>query len=196
MTNPNLTECICLLDKSGSMYSLKGDVVGGYNKLIAEQKAIPGEANFSLIQFDTAIQTTYENMPVRDVPELKDKDYQPTGATALLDAVGNTITTVGKRLAAMPEDRRPGKVVLAIMTDGEENSSKEYSKTQIKNMITEHKDVWKWDILFIGAGIDAFAEAGSIGIDRSMTMDVDHNAKGIAQTFGCMSKSYTSTRSR
>jgi hypothetical protein len=178
------------------MYSLKGDVVGGYNKLIAEQKAIPGEANFSLIQFDTAIQTTYENMPVRDVPELKDKDYQPTGATALLDAVGNTITTVGKRLAAMPEDRRPGKVVLAIMTDGEENSSKEYSKTQIKNMITEHKDVWKWDILFIGAGIDAFAEAGSIGIDRSMTMDVDHNAKGIAQTFGCMSKSYTSTRSR
>jgi hypothetical protein len=196
MVNQNLTECISLLDKSGSMYSLRGDVVGGYNKLLEEQKKIPGEANFSLIFFDTSIQRVYENKPIRDVPPMKEEDYRPDNCTALLDAVGATISSIGKRLAATPEDQRPGKVILAIMTDGEENSSHEYSKTQIKSMIEEHQNVWKWEIIFIGAGIDAFAEAGGIGIIRSQTLAVDHNTNGMAQTFTNMSRSYSATRSR
>jgi hypothetical protein len=133
-------------------------------------------------------------MPLQQVPEMVDADYRPSGCTALLDAVGGTITSIGKRLAAMPEPARPGKVILVIMTDGEENSSKRFSKPQVKAMIETQQTAYKWDIKFIGAGIDAFSEAGSIGISKAQTMCVDHSSEGMGATFRGISKSYSVAR--
>ena len=178
------------------MYALSKDVIGGYNKLIDDQKAIPGEANFTLVLFDTQTQTIYENLPIQKVPKLTDKEYFPTGATALLDTVGAVITSMGKRLAGTPEEQRPGKVIVAIMTDGEENSSKKFTKSQIKEMIETQQKTYKWEFLFIGAGIDAFSEAGGIGISASCTRSMSHDSKGMAGTFGGISARYSATRSR
>lgn len=194
MTNKALVECICILDESGSMYSLVNDVIGGYNKLIDDQKAIPGDANFTLVKFNTQAKTVYENMPIGLVQLLTEKDYTPGGATALLDTVGDVITRIGTRLAGTPEDQRPNKVIIAIMTDGEENSSSRYTKAQVKEMIETQQNKYQWEFLFVGAGIDAFTDASALGISAANTKQVLHSSAGMGQTFSAMNRSYSSAR--
>jgi hypothetical protein len=188
------TEIIVIMDSSGSMYHLKNDVIGGYNKLINEQNALPGEANFTLYLFNTITKCLYENSPLKDVRELRSSDYSPDGMTALLDTIGDVISGLETRYSLTPKKNLPGKVLLVIMTDGEENSSKKYTKSQIRSMIEHHQTNDKWTILFVGAGIDSFSEAGSIGISKSHTVNVSHDTRGMVQTYDCMSKNILSAR--
>ena len=157
----DLSDVTVVLDRSGSMASCRDDAEGGLNTFIEEQKKHPGETLFTLVQFDTEYEFVHKGKPIREVGPCQ---LVPRGMTALLDAVGRAIAETGERLAAMPEPDRPGLVVFVIVTDGQENSSKEYTKPQIKEMIERQQNDYKWQFSFLGANQDAFAEAGGIGI--------------------------------
>ena len=129
MTDPNLTHLYFLLDRSGSMHTIVEDTVGGFDAFIAEQRKTPGECKVTLAQFDDAYEEVYADRSVADVPSLV---LEPRGTTALLDSVARLITDAGKRLAALPEDQRPGTVIVGIMTDGLENASREWTTSRSK----------------------------------------------------------------
>ncbi|MEO0605834.1 MAG: vWA domain-containing protein [Myxococcota bacterium] len=160
----DLTDITLVVDRSGSMHSIRDDAQGGINALIADQAKQPGDALITLVQFDTEYEFVHTGVPVREVPPYT---LVPRGSTALLDAVGRAIGETGARLAALPEDQRPGLVAFVVATDGHENSSRELTKAQVREMIEHQQTVYQWQFTFLGAGADAFAEAGGMGIDRA-----------------------------
>jgi uncharacterized protein YegL len=159
------THIAVLLDRSGSMESIKGETISGFNFFLNEQKKSGANASLTLVQFDTqSTEIVHEASPIQSVPELNAETYQPRGGTPLLDALGETMISTGSTLAAMPEANRPDKVVFVIITDGQENSSHKFSKNQIKEMLEHQTNVYKWQFIYLGANQDAFAEAGNVGI--------------------------------
>jgi uncharacterized protein YegL len=158
---PDLTDITLVVDRSGSMEQVQEDAQGGVNSFIKEQAKEPGEALLTLVQFDTEYEFLHKGVPISQVPEYK---LVPRGMTALLDAVGRAINETGERLSKMKEQHRPGLVIFVVMTDGLENSSKEFSKHLIKEMIKRQQEKFSWHFTFLGANQDAFAEAGSMGI--------------------------------
>ena len=179
----NLTEIVFILDESGSMYDLAADTIGGFNSYVEEQRHQPGEAYLTTVAFNTTPRTLHDHVNIKDVPRLTDRDYSPVGGTALMDAIGTTVTSVGKRLANTPENERPSKVIVVITTDGMENSSMEYTHSQIKEMIQHQQDKYSWEFIFIGAGIDAYSEASRIGIGGLHTMSVAADSLGTSNLF-------------
>jgi hypothetical protein len=160
----DLTDITLVVDRSGSMSSIRADAEGGINTLLAEQAAQPGQALLTLVHFDTEYEFVHRGVPVSRVPPYR---LLPRGMTALLDAVGRAIAETGERLARTAEAERPGLVVFVVVTDGQENSSREYTKARIKEMIEHQQSVYNWQFTFLGANQDAFAEAGGLGIDAS-----------------------------
>lgn len=158
----DLTDITLVVDRSGSMREIESDAQGGVNAFIEKQAAEPGEALLTLVQFDTEYEFVHQGMPIKQVPK-----YQllPRGMTALFDAVGRAINETGERLAKIDEQDRPGLVVFVIMTDGLENSSREFTNLQVREMIEEQQTKYNWHFTFLGADQDAFAEAGKLGID-------------------------------
>jgi len=161
MTNPNLTHLYFLLDRSGSMQTIVDDTVGGFDAFIAEQRTSPGECRVTLAQFDDHYEEVYADRPIADVPSLV---LQPRGTTALLDSIGRLVTDAGQRLAALPEDQRPGTVVVGIMTDGMENASREWAHPQVKQLIEKQTQDYQWQFLYLGADQDAIEVGMSIGV--------------------------------
>ncbi len=170
--NNNLTDITLVVDRSGSMEAIRADAEGGVNTFLTDQAGQPGEALVTLVQFDTHYEFVHRGVPVGKVPR-----YQlvPRGGTALLDAMGRAINETGERLGMMLEADRPGLVVFVVMTDGEENSSQEFSKATIKKMIEHQQSVYNWQFTFLGANQDAFAEAGSIGMTAAGTANFAAN---------------------
>ncbi len=162
--NPNVTDITLVVDRSGSMQSIRDDAEGGVNAFIANQAKQPGEAFLTLVQFDEEYEFLQKGTPISQVPSFT---LVPRGSTALLDAVGRAINETGARLAKMNEPDRPGLVIFVIVTDGQENSSKEFSKDQIKNMVQHQRETYGWHFTFLGADQDAFAEAGAMGIEAN-----------------------------
>jgi uncharacterized protein YegL len=171
-----LTEIIVVLDRSGSMASMRVEAIGGYNNFLADQKALPGKANWTLVQFDDQYEKRIDGKPIADVPNLSQDTFVPRGMTALLDATGRTITEVGQRLANMPEEERPEKVALAILTDGEENASKEYTAEKVKDMIRHQEEKYGWLVMFLASDINAakFAVATMGVSDLNAKFDKSH----------------------
>ncbi len=165
--NKNLTDITVVLDRSGSMASCREEAENGLNHFIREQKQVDGEANFTLVKFDTYYEFEYKGVNIKDVGRCI---LDPRGGTALLDAVGRAINETGIRLSKMKEYKRPGLVVFVIVTDGYENSSHEFNRSQIKEMIEKHQTDYSWQFTFLGANQDAFAEASSMGISIASTM--------------------------
>lgn len=161
MTDANLTHIYFLLDRSGSMQSIKSDTEGGFAAFVEEQKKSGGECRVTLAQFDTLYDVVYRDRRLAEVPPL---DLQPRGMTALLDAIGRLVTEAGAGLAALREHERPGTVVVAIMTDGLENSSKEWTHHAIKALIEQQERDYNWQFLYMGADQDAIEVGTSIGI--------------------------------
>lgn len=190
----NYTEIVFLLDRSGSMESIQSDVIGGFNKFIAEQKKLPGDCKVSLYQFDDRYETSYENMDIQFVPDLNEKTFIPRGWTALLDGIGKTINTLGERLSKMDENSRPSKVILCIQTDGEENASKEFDINKIREMITHQKEKYSWNILFLGANIDAISVGGNLGLSKVGTLTYTASAKGTKMMYNSLSRAVSSCR--
>ncbi|HET9419823.1 MAG TPA: vWA domain-containing protein [Nocardioides sp.] len=168
MTDPNLTHIYLLLDRSGSMQSIKTDTEGGFAAFVEEQKRTPGECRVTLAQFDNHYDVVYTDRPIADVPAL---DLQPRGSTALLDAMGRSITDAGTKLAALSEDQRPDTVIVAIMTDGHENASQEWTHPAIKALVEQQTEQYGWQFLYMGADQDAIEVGRNIGIkaDHSVT---------------------------
>ena len=177
------THIAVLLDRSGSMESIKAETISGFNFFLNEQKKGGANASLTLVQFDTqATEIVHEARPIQSVPELNADMYQPRGGTPLLDALGETIISTGRTLEVIPEANRPDKVVFVIITDGQENSSHKFSKGQIKEMLERQTNVYKWQFVYLGANQDAFAEAGNMGIvmGRAANFSPAHMATAFA----------------
>ena len=153
--NLNLVEIACVLDRSGSMESMKAEAIAGFNALLEDQKKEPGEVRFTLILFDNEYLKVIIHMPIGEVPKLTDKTFEPRGMTALLDAMGRTIDEIGQRLANTPEDQRPCKVIITCMTDGFENASRRYSNARIAEMIELQRTKYNWEFIFLGATLES-----------------------------------------
>jgi hypothetical protein len=161
MTRSDLTHLYFLLDRSGSMQSIKSDIEGGFAAFVDEQRKAPGECLASLSQFDDVYEVVYADKPVEDVPPL---DLRPRNMTALHDAMGRLITDAGAKLAALPEDQRPGTVIVAIMTDGLENASKEWHAPAVKSLVETQTTQYNWEFLYMGADQDAVEVGTGLGI--------------------------------
>lgn len=183
---------ICLiLDRSGSMGGRENDVIGGVNTFIDEQKKLPDPASVAFVRFDTEeIERFRPMMALADVQPLAKGEYQPRGGTPLLDAVGQTIT-------ALDDDwkrEQPDRCIVVIVTDGEENSSREYKKDKIKELIQARQDSGKWAFIYLGANVDAFAEAGSMGIMGANTGGYTNTAAGNKALYATASASVGTMR--
>jgi hypothetical protein len=161
MTRADLTHLYFLLDRSGSMQSIKTDTEGGFAAFVAEQRNADGDCRVTLAQFDNEYDVVYADRPIDDVPAL---DLQPRGSTALLDAIGRTVTDAGKRRAAIPEDERPGTVIMAVMTDGMENASQEWTHPAIKALVEQQTRQYGWQFLYMGADQDAIEVGVGLGV--------------------------------
>lgn len=179
MTDRDKTLIAALLDRSGSMQTSKEATEDGWRELINEQRQLPGQCEMTLAQFDTDYEVLYPPTPIADVPDLV---VEPRGMTALLDAVGRFVTEVGRHLAALAEEQRPGQVICVIMTDGMENASHEWSWDAVKELITTQRTQWKWKFLFIGANIDAVEVGARMGFsaENSITYDDSHYESTVA----------------
>ena len=161
MTDQNLTHLYLLLDRSGSMQSIKTDTEGGFAAFMEEQRRTPGECRVTLAQFDNHYDVVYADRPIADVPPLQ---LQPRGSTALLDAMCKLITDAGAKLAAMKDDQRPETVIVAIMTDGHENASQEWTHPAIKALVEQQTGTYQWQFLYMGADQDAIEVGRNIGV--------------------------------
>ena len=168
MTDPTYTDITMVLDRSGSMQSIKTDTIGGFDAFISEQCQLPGRCTVSLVQFDNEYEEVYTGRPIAEVPSLT---LVPRGSTAMLDAIGRAVNATGARLAAMPEDRRPGTVIVGIMTDGLENASREFSYPSVKALIEQQEQAYGWTFMYMGANQNAIEVGASLGVarDRSLT---------------------------
>jgi hypothetical protein len=168
MTRSDLTHLYVLLDRSGSMQSIKSDIVGGFAAFVAEQKVATGECRMSLARFDNEYEQVFADVPVAHVGPLV---LEPRGSTALLDSIGRLVVDAGARLAALPEQERPGTVVVAVMTDGFENASREWTHASIKALVDQQSTAYGWQFLYMGADQDAVEVGRGLGIaaDHAMT---------------------------
>jgi len=181
MTNADLTHIYFLLDRSGSMQSILSDTIGGFDAFIAEQRATPGQGRVTLAQFDTEYEVVYAGTDVADVPSLV---LHPRGMTALHDAMGRLITDAGAGLAALPEEKRPGTVVVAIMTDGLENASREWTGDAIRHLVQQQSTTYNWQFLYMGADQDAVEVGSKLGVAaaNSITYGRQNAAVAMAAT--------------
>lgn len=177
----DLTYIIFVVDRSGSMSSIKNDMIGGFNAFIKEQRKIKGDCKVFFYQFDTDYDTVYEGVDLNSVSELTDKTYVPRGGTALYVSLGKTIEDMGKKLSAMPEDERPERILFVTITDGEDNSwlnvingkriegeFHQFTANQVKNMVEHQTQVYNWDFAYIGANQDAWAVGATMGVSNNL----------------------------
>lgn len=179
----NLTEMVFVLDRSGSMRSLTADTIGGFNELIEKQKKLEGDAYVTTVLFDHEYELLHDHVALGEVAPLTDREYFARGSTALLDAVGRTINTVGARLATMPEEERPAHVVFVITTDGMENASCEYTAKQVREMVEHQQQKYSWQFVFLGANMDAVSEAGKLGISAKYAANFAPSRRGVSQMY-------------
>ncbi|MDR0433908.1 MAG: VWA domain-containing protein [Gracilibacteraceae bacterium] len=189
-----LTELVFILDKSGSMSGLEGDTIGGYNSMLDKQKAVTGECQITTVLFDNNYELLHDRTDIRAVSPLTENEYQVGGSTALLDAIGRTINKIGNAQKHTADDYRAEKVMLVIITDGEENSSREYTAEKVKAQIERQKSKHGWEFIFLGANIDSVEFAGRFGIDHSRAQNFYNDSAGVALNYLEVSKAVASFR--
>lgn len=169
------------------MQSIKADTEGGFAAFIDEQRKSAGECRVTLAQFDNEYDVVYSGRPLADVPPL---DLQPRGSTALLDAMGRLVTAAGAELAALPEPERPGTVIVAVMTDGHENASQEWTHPAIKALVEQQTNDFAWQFLYMGADQDAVEVGLSLGVSAgaSVTYGRGKTREAMAMSAGKVSK--------
>lgn len=185
MTKAKYTHIGVVLDRSGSMSAMKGAMEEAFNSFIEEQKksvTTDQDVKLTFVQFDDKIDVLYENMLLDNIKPLM---IAPRGWTALYDAIGFTVDKLGKQFANLPESERPEKVLIIVITDGEENASKMWTQNKIFEVITEQRDKYKWEFLFLGANIDSVSVASKIGFNATNA----YNFSADVQSTSKMSKS-------
>lgn len=190
-----MTELVFILDRSGSMSGLEKDTIGGFNSMIRKQKQETGEALVSTVLFDTDSHVIHDRLPLDRIPPMTEKEYFVRGCTALLDAVGCAIHHIGTihkyaRLEDVPE-----KTLFIITTDGYENASTQYDYEKVQKMIRRQKEKYGWEFLFLGANIDAAAEAKRFGISADRAVNYHCDQAGTALNYEVISDVVHAVRS-
>ena len=189
-----MTELVFILDRSGSMAGLEKDTIGGFNAMLEKQRKEPGDAVVSTVLFDTRVEVIHDRVALAEVPDLTDREYYVRGCTALLDAVGGAIHHIGNVHKYARREDVPEKTLFIITTDGMENASRRYTYDKVRRMIEREKEKYGWEFLFLGANIDAAAEAKRFGIDESMAANYHCDEEGTALNYEVISEAITSVR--
>ena len=191
--NKDLTEVVFIIDESGSMYGLEKDTVGGFNSTVDKQKKLKGECLVSTVMFNTRSRVIHDRVNIKSIEKMTDNDYRPSGSTALIDALGDSIRHIKMVHRYIREEDVPSKTMFVITTDGMENASRKYSLSEVKKMIEERKENG-WEFVFLAANIDASETARSYGIDADCCVDYVNDAEGNAIKYACMCEAITSVR--
>ena len=186
------TEIIYILDRSGSMGGLESDTIGGFNSMMEKQKKTGEKAIVSTVLFDDVCEVIHDRVPIEKVEKMTDKQYYVRGCTALLDAVGGAIHHIGNVHKYAREEDRPEKTIVVITTDGMENASCKYSRDKIEKMVKRQQKKYGWEFIFIGANIDAYAEAQKYGIRRDRAVNYVCDDIGTANVYAGVSKAVCS----
>lgn len=188
----DFTRIVMILDRSGSMRSVRDATISGFNEYIASQKKLPGHVQIRLIQFDDHYEQVFD-LPLSLVPELNRDAFVPRGMTALLDAQGRGITELGSELAALSECERPSNVIVITLTDGLENASRHYVGPRndtgkvVRDLIKHQTDTYNWHFVYIGANQDAIAVAQDLGIAFQNALTYTASAQGMGNTMDAAS---------
>lgn len=194
--NKKSTELVFILDRSGSMSGLESDTIGGFNSMLARQKDVEGKCYITTVLFDNEYELLHDRIEIQAVRPISDKEYFVGGSTALLDAVGRTINKIGNVQRNTAADYRADNVLFVIITDGQENSSREYSMRRIKEMIERQKSKYDWEFIFLGANIDAVETAGRFGITADRAQDFHADSEGVELNFRVMSETVACYREK
>lgn len=189
-----LTELVFILDKSGSMGGLEADTIGGYNALLAKQQAVEGECHITTVLFDNNYELLHDRIDIKAVSPITEKEYYVGGSTALLDAIGRTIHKIGNAQKHTHDDFRAEKVMFVIITDGEENSSREYTAEKVKAQIERQKTKYGWEFVFLAANIDAVQTAARFGIAPNRAVEYLSDREGTNLNFKAMSSAVAAFR--
>jgi Mg-chelatase subunit ChlD len=191
LTDPDYTAIALVVDRSGSMASIATDASGAISHFIKDQREQPGRTTVKLVQFDDQYDVVYPSTDIHQVPE-----YQlvPRGNTALLDAIGRTVTDFGHELAALPEANRPSTVIVVVQTDGLENASRNYGREQIAGMIQNQEANYGWKFVYLGANQDAIAVGQAMGFHGHSTMDYMASGAGVRGMSAGLSNYVNNTR--
>jgi len=194
----NYTHISVILDRTGSMESIRDDIIGGFNTFLHQQQQQEGKATLTLVQFDT--QDPYEVVHhwklIAEVPNLDHKTYVPRASTPLYDAIGRGINDLEASIAKLPESDRPSQVMMVVITDGYENSSQEFTKAKVTEMIAEKKKEHNWQFVFLSADLEAMKDAMTMGIEKQSSLQFARSGQGSARAFQSLSKQTSDYRSR
>ena len=182
-----MTELVFILDRSGSMAGLEKDTIGGFNSLIEKQRKEPGTAVVSTVLFDKESEVIHDRLPLESIPPMTDKEYYVRGCTALLDAVGGAIHHIGNVHKYARREDVPDKTLFVITTDGMENASRRYDYERVRKMIQRQKERYGWEFIFLGANIDAAAEAKRFGIAPERAANYHCDEAGTALNYEVIS---------
>ncbi len=183
----NLVEVVFIIDKSGSMGGLERETIKGYNDFLSKQKELEGDAIVSTVLFNNQFKTIHDREKIETVKLITHKEYNVGGTTALYDAIGRSINNIENTHKKLYDYQKPNKVIFVIITDGMENSSKEYSHHVIKKMIGDKKELDNWEFIFMGANFDAESFAESINIERENAVRYEFSDDGIEKNYEAMS---------
>ena len=191
------THITIILDRTGSMESIRDDTIGGFNAFLDEQQDTPGRATMTLVQFDSRnpYEVIYKFTPITEVDKLDRSTYVPRASTPLFDAVGRGINALAQQLGRLNEGNIPARVVFVIVTDGKENASCEFRRDQIERMIAEKQELENWQFVFLSADLAAIREAESVGFMREKSLAFDKSSLGTSSAWGSLSGRISDYRS-
>lgn len=189
-----LTELAFILDRSGSMSGLESDTIGGYNALLEKQKKEAGECVITTVLFDDRYELLHDRINLRGIAPITDAEYYVRGTTALLDAIGRTISKIENAQRHTAEDERAEKVLFVITTDGMENASREYGYAKVRQMIERHKGNEGWEFIFLGANIDAVETAARVGISADRAANYNADSEGTQLNYSVVSDAVSCMR--
>lgn len=185
---PNMLEIVFVIDRSGSMYGTESDIIGGFNSMIQEQREKDQAAFVSTVLFSDDCEVLYDRVKLAEVRPMTLADYRTDGCTALLDALGDAIRHIKNVHKYARKEDIPTKTLFVIMTDGAENASHKYSNRQIKKMVQQQQEESRWEFIFVGADIDAFASAESIGVRAKRAVRFSKSKDRFSDCFQAVGK--------
>ena len=186
-----------ILDRSGSMWETLNDTIGGFNSFINSQKKQidSGEQKclMSLYQFDHEYDILYKNKDIEEVDELNKNTFVPRGQTALIDAIGRTISEISVEINNEKSNERENKIIVVILTDGMENCSIEFKHRKVMDLIKK-KEKQGWQFVFLAANQDAIETAGNLGINRKSAMTYSQTPQNVRACFNGLSEAVWRSR--
>jgi uncharacterized protein YegL len=188
------SEIMFILDRSGSMQGLEIDTIGGFNALIEKQKRLPDECDISTVLFDDKIEVLHHHKNIHSLYPMSEKDYYVRGSTALLDAIGHSILNMDLYQRECPTSSKADHVMIVITTDGHENASTQFTHEQVKQLIERQKMLYNWEFIFLGANMDAIAQARSFGIHADKAVRFHSDTEGTSLNYDVLSEAIAAKR--